>query len=1268
MLLESLPTFNSENIAHEMELSNNTINGITIKDNKTISSGNTSDSTVLTDTLPRQDIADETNIQISSDKNPVDLEADSPIEDRYLPSSQPTKDPLESLSLAQNNQTTTGTSEVPNNTTNTAAQSSSKIDDNLDKTSNFSIGGLPTEPSPLSASTSFPSEPIETQVETTILPMMEPLSNEGQGYTSEVKNVTPNNDNDRTIDDTQLEMISSGQAQNKPIFSEIFESLSLNNRGADQDKEKADEAKHSLAKNNSFNDQLMTEVTEEEPYYDMTIHTQHVKVTSTSAGEGSNNIDLETAATVQTVSEYTNEATTVDYTTETVVQGHETTFSSFNMEEEIKTDIPPIVPATTLDSMAVDSETYNQEIALFNESADNLTLNPAGNFTHFREEELGNLTGVTISPLATETTEEQPIALTRTGQEMDDGMTVIPAEESTLSPNWPDLEQINTHPVVSETTFDLPSSGGPVASEIPEDILASQTDLPHEPFFRHDHLENGTHAEILGAGSNDSDLRKRELNKTTGNRQAKRLALFDETGLIVANSTDENSVGKLIVDNLETTPSTDTIKVPSEELEGPLITNTQEPQQISSTGSSLQPPAEFVASTVTSEKEAANLTELEQNLGANSTSNLDQLVPQIPSSNSSFIGVGGLELGQTSSSSSNKSDNWNEISTENPPTTVTVPELTTIISEDLSDSYTTEPYATLFPTEVPSVISVVTQSNLTEPVAPTVDGPLISGPLNVSDEQVALASSGDGVSNKTKEPFICTEHGVFPDIYDCKQYFLCVAQPGGYVKITGVCPSRYAFNFDIQRCVRDVSTCYEDKCTREGNSTDPADDTSYFWCNEIASGIFHKYHLQCDPPMKFIQELNMCGDPNSVTLGGFVMQNETGQIINGTKFEDFKMETTLSPADSDQFPTTILIEPEFREMPATTNKYETAFIESFPVDDQNAVLSDPVGKTIQADDNPAPLSRTVRSLSEANLFRCPDQGIYAHPLNCSQYYMCSRNAFNEITEILRNCPERYAYRPDIKGCSRDLSGCLSLHVHCKGAGNFAHPEDESSYYRCVPNATGGLRIYSIKCEGLKKFDSTRGACVTIENPASSSSLPLTVNKIEPSTSESRRISKRSTVVPLSEQQTEPKDRVLGYWEPVVSERYRKEAEGRLRGILDVMRDEASRKHEVKLDEKRYFDKMEDDGEVDTDEEVNESSRTLVVALRQEESPEERATPSEFRCREEGRFPDPTDCKMYYICSARRTGDLKLHHLECRGSDRFDARKRICVEGEDASCA
>ncbi|KAM7348116.1 mucin related 18B [Cochliomyia hominivorax] len=129
-------------------------------------------------------------------------------------------------------------------------------------------------------------------------------------------------------------------------------------------------------------------------------------------------------------------------------------------------------------------------------------------------------------------------------------------------------------------------------------------------------------------------------------------------------------------------------------------------------------------------------------------------------------------------------------------------------------------------------------------------------------------------------PPVCHTPGVQAHESNCQQYYDCSlegSQDGNFHLLTKFCPEKQAFNSELNRCSRDISSCSSlpIQCLIKGTLADPASNTSFYLCEPRIIGLgFRIFHIECAANEIFYPELGKCYvDFNNLPTENFPLYN-----------------------------------------------------------------------------------------------------------------------------------------------------------------------------------------------------------------------------------------------------------------------------------------------------------------------------------------------------------------------------------------------------------
>ncbi|XP_065365050.1 uncharacterized protein LOC135958115 [Calliphora vicina] len=133
-----------------------------------------------------------------------------------------------------------------------------------------------------------------------------------------------------------------------------------------------------------------------------------------------------------------------------------------------------------------------------------------------------------------------------------------------------------------------------------------------------------------------------------------------------------------------------------------------------------------------------------------------------------------------------------------------------------------------------------------------------------AEADTTIQSAAEPETTTAAPPPICSVPGVQPHELDCQQYYDCSLEgslDGSFHLLTKSCPKKQAFNIELNRCSRDISSCLSlpIQCLVKGGVADPAGNASYYLCEPRLVGVgFRIFHIDCASNEIFYPELGKC--------------------------------------------------------------------------------------------------------------------------------------------------------------------------------------------------------------------------------------------------------------------------------------------------------------------------------------------------------------------------------------------------------------------------
>ncbi|XP_037812467.1 uncharacterized protein LOC119604091 isoform X2 [Lucilia sericata] len=176
-------------------------------------------------------------------------------------------------------------------------------------------------------------------------------------------------------------------------------------------------------------------------------------------------------------------------------------------------------------------------------------------------------------------------------------------------------------------------------------------------------------------------------------------------------------------------------------------------------------------------------------------------------------------------------------------------------------------------TQTPEVIITETTQQTEENTSSNNDSTLPNSETTKSDieEETTETTSESNAEQTTDEPEtttpaappVCSTPGIQANELNCQQYNDCSLEgslDGSFHLLTKSCPEKQAFNIELNRCSRDISSCsLPIQCLVKGGVADPTSNSSYYLCEPRLIGAgFRIFHIDCASHEIFYPELGKC--------------------------------------------------------------------------------------------------------------------------------------------------------------------------------------------------------------------------------------------------------------------------------------------------------------------------------------------------------------------------------------------------------------------------
>ncbi|KAF2359348.1 Chitin binding domain [Trinorchestia longiramus] len=313
--------------------------------------------------------------------------------------------------------------------------------------------------------------------------------------------------------------------------------------------------------------------------------------------------------------------------------------------------------------------------------------------------------------------------------------------------------------------------------------------------------------------------------------------------------------------------------------------------------------------------------------------------------------------------------------------------------------------------------------------------------------------------------FECPEEGRFSNPIDCTSFYTCLlGEDGEFISSKGSCKG-YAFDPERQTCVSPdkVPGCH----ARDSRqiATDPRYDDLCEMDNFVCSDC--KTVINCVDGKGFVD--SSC--PNDFTC-------QSPDAFNGT--------STCYP--------TAAAETECKCTEAGTFKVdpwnENAFVFCPMVDSDPMVHHCPGEMTFDSD--------LLECVNSDGIPACTESGVFANPMNCTQYYTCIPTSSGMVQKTLTCEDSSLMYNEVTKECSDPCSWPKST-FECSAEGRFPDPANCENFFLCIadPKNEGQFIQSPRKCPPNYIWDPKApngGHCASVNDEKTTKCTPVTDNK------------------------------------------------------------------------------------------------------------------------------------------------------------------------------
>ncbi|CAH1370769.1 unnamed protein product [Tenebrio molitor] len=318
--------------------------------------------------------------------------------------------------------------------------------------------------------------------------------------------------------------------------------------------------------------------------------------------------------------------------------------------------------------------------------------------------------------------------------------------------------------------------------------------------------------------------------------------------------------------------------------------------------------------------------------------------------------------------------------------------------------------------------------------------------------------------------FQCPGVGQYPDLSDCRKFHLCKNIISVVIDVKKMCPNGSLYDPQKKQCTTRQVQCackHILSCDKAGTFEHPNDCNKYYTCvwssnqdrytaKEYRCPSRHKFNIK----RKLCVPSKTCGTPK--TTNSIVPSNSVGDIISNI-FGLGSSQGAISQNKQNNF---------F----AILNNVAINIISN------SSVLA-------------APCTRDCRDKNSASLaFKCPDVGKHPDSSDCGKFYLC-KNSPSGMIDVKRSCRNGTFYDAYKRKCTTTRIQCpWRDQLICNEEGTFAHPTKCNEYYKCVRSGSNGYQPKQYRCPPSYKFSDKAKLCLLSKT---CQSLPKTFTSTNP---------------------------------------------------------------------------------------------------------------------------------------------------------------------------
>nr|CAD7408481.1 unnamed protein product [Timema cristinae] len=355
-----------------------------------------------------------------------------------------------------------------------------------------------------------------------------------------------------------------------------------------------------------------------------------------------------------------------------------------------------------------------------------------------------------------------------------------------------------------------------------------------------------------------------------------------------------------------------------------------------------------------------------------------------------------------------------------------------------------------------------------------------TGTFCSSDCESFCAKTVPCTSTITTAPEIyqCTATGIFPDVSNYSNYYLCSPKSsGGYYTYLYHCPSGFLFDSDNGVCTPNASVVYGPRCNDYG-----------FYCLTNTT-----LQLCADKDVAAGGDVYTCNDGNYCSMDCSSQCSEIVPCTSTTTTTASTTEASFECHSAGRFADTTNCHMYYLCVAKTSGGYYQTLYSCPPGSAYNSTKK----TCTYSDYSTCRVSTTAAATIDTETFECASSGKFSDSNNSSNYILCVQNTNGGFYQTTYSCPSGSLFNYTTGACTYSsvtystsvtsivaivsgVSGVvvdlLTNIISCSSSGKFADSSSCKMFYVCSSNPSGGYYTYHFTCPDISVYNSTTQTC------------------------------------------------------------------------------------------------------------------------------------------------------------------------------------------------